>query len=397
MSNDRNDYRGNPLDLIETLADVAGGLGDWIANGTPDSGSIAGEIQQRYRDHCDAWSNNPSWVQQIDPGARLFLSNACANWLDSQGSGDPVTTPPPFEGGQCAGVEYEVTFQRNSFTVISCSSGTPQTFNVNQQAVSRLFGPLSGGELVANGEGNCGTSRFTATLNGFDSQGNPDSVVLWDVNRAITTRISSISGSITSVVRVDGQPDNCGNLPGETGPNPNPRPDPGLDPEDEPFERIPGRPVLPMPRITDPFGEPVQLPNFPLPNVEGPSLYPGDDIPGGEPTEPGDKGDPDPPTETTPGGEEENTDSSRWLMGILVEVTDAPGRAPGFQTQAGFVYTEAGFVYQGAGDELEYYEESERLLSGGQYFPAVKGYDTWRVVANPFYRLKVTPFYKEKD
>lgn len=382
MSNDRDDYRGNPLDLIETLANVAGGLGDWIANGTPASGSIAGEIQQRYRDHCDAWSNGPTWVQQVDPGARLFLSNACSPWLDSQGSGDPGLEVP-FTGGQCPGVLYRIDWSSewefpNGF--VDDADG----FYVD------VPGPISG--VQTRQEGN-ELVRFVTDQNdneypfpGETNQSpNPNSnYVRYELDLQVT--------------RQDGLADDCGSPPGTVVPNPNPRPDPGFDPEDEPFERAPGRPVLPMPRITDPFGDPVQLPNFPFPNVEGPTLYPEDDpILGGEPAEPGDKGEPDPPTETSPGGEEEETDSSRWLMGILVEVTDAPGRAPGFQTQAGFVYTEAGFVYQGAGDELEYYEESERLLSGGQYFPAVRGYDTWRVVANPFYRLRVTPFYKEKD
>jgi hypothetical protein len=79
------------------------------------------------------------------------------------------------------------------------------------------------------------------------------------------------------------------------GPNPNPRPDPGLDPEEEPFVDPKGRPIIPMPRITDPFGNPVQLPNFPLPNPfseeleegpatcnpnVGPEPEPSDDIPG---------------------------------------------------------------------------------------------------------------------
>lgn len=368
MSNDRNDYRGNPLDLIETLADVAGGLGDWIANGTPDSGSIAGEIQQRYRDHCDAWSNGPTWVQQIDPGARLFLSNACSPWLDSQGSGDPsVGSGPPIAApGDDFTAQGGVLFKRST-------AATEQEFF------------------------NCALRFEAFTGNNGNPSQQPFEI---DAIRCDGSRISFASDIEFEIVSTGCCASQTNPPPPGSpvvSPNPNPRPDPGLDPEDEPFERQPGRPVLPMPEIPNPFGDPIQLPNFPLPNIEGPSLYPGDDIPGGDPTEPGDKGDPDPPVETAPGGEEEATDSSRWLMGILVEVTSAPSRAPGFQTSAGFVYTEAGFVYQGAGDELEYYEESERLLSGGQYFPAVRGYDTWRVVANPFYRLKVTPFYKERN
>jgi hypothetical protein len=154
-----------------------------------------------------------------------------------------------------------------------------------------------------------------------------------------------------------------------------------------------------MPPITDPFGDPIDLPNLPLPDFSNPSLYPEPEPAptGGEPTEPGDKGQPDAPVDIPAGDEAEETASDRWLMGVLVEVTGAPSSASGFQTSAGFVYTSAAFVYQGAGDELEYYEESQRLLGNGQYFPAKKGYDTWRIVNSPFYTTKVTPYYKEKD
>jgi hypothetical protein len=153
-----------------------------------------------------------------------------------------------------------------------------------------------------------------------------------------------------------------------------------------------------MPPITGPFGDPIDLPNFPLPDFSQPSLYPEPPSePQGEPSEPGDKGQPDTPTDIPPGGEAEQTDSGRWLMGIFVEVAAAPSNASGFQTAAGLVYTSSAFVYMGAGSELEYYEESQRLLGNGQYFPAKKGYDTWRVVNSPFYNTKVTPYYKEKE
>lgn len=360
MSNDRDDYRGNPLDFIGTLADVAGGLGEWIANGTPSSGSIPGEIQQRYRDHCDSWSNGPTWVQQIDPGARLFLSNACSPWLSSQGSGDPVSTPAGY-------IDVAEQFSGQDF---------PDGLRIN----------LS----IAPGPGVCYRGYVVNFVN--ESQGIINLTLTRCNESTVTTNASNFE--IISVGCCAGRSDPPPTADPVIGPNPNPRPDPGLDPEDEPFERRPGQPITPMPRITDPFGDPVQLPNLPLPN---PTLREPPELVGGEPAQPGDKGEPDPPTETDPGGEEEETDTERWLMGVLVEVTSSPPRAPGFQTSAGFVYTEAGFVYQGAGDELEYFEESERLLSGGQYFPATRGYDTWRVVANPFYKLRVTPYYKEQE
>lgn len=320
MSNDRPDYRGNPLDLIETLTDVAGGLGNWIANGTPESGSIAGEIQQRYRDHCDAWSNSPTWVQQIDPGARLFLSNACKPWLDSQGSGDPVLDVP-FTGGQCPGVEYEVVTARTGWTRKECDDGSTSSQPGLGPITVNVHGPIGGLRRINLADGDCGPRTSRIVLDAFDDDGAPISVVIWPiaVNGGFFS-IGDINASISSVTRLDGQPDNCGDPQGEPGPNPNPRPDPGLDPEDEPFERIPGQPRLPMPEIPDPFGEPVQLPNFPFPGFDpqgddgpsnpnvGPPVEPGDEIQG-DPTDPGDDEFGDPP------------EGHIWV-GFLVELSD---------------------------------------------------------------------------
>jgi hypothetical protein len=256
-----------------------------------------------------------------------------------------------------------------------------------------LWGPIT--RVIVGG-----SSTFAATFccgyEGFTESGEPTGEFV-----AQNFPTSDFTLLENEIFRLGGEPDNCGNPPVPVNPNPNPRPDPGLDPGEEPFTDPDGRTYLPMPPITDPFGDPIELPNIPLPEFGNPSLYPKDEPDrapaGGEPEEPGDKGDPDAPVDTGPGGEEEAVDEDRWLMGVSIEVMESPSRASGFQTAAGFVYTAAGFVYMGAGQPLEYYEESERMLDGGQYFPAKKGYDTWRVVANPFYNLRITPYYKDKE
>jgi hypothetical protein len=154
-----------------------------------------------------------------------------------------------------------------------------------------------------------------------------------------------------------------------------------------------------MPPITDPFGEPIELPNFPLPDFGNPSLYPPDSGAGGDggppkPEEPGDLGEAEDPEETEEGGEAGRCLTDKWLQGIAVEITAAPGNASGFQTEAGFVYTEAVFVYLGAEEQMEYYEESARVLASGQYFPGKDGYNCWNVVCAPFYKAKITEFTK---
>jgi hypothetical protein len=372
MANDRPTGR-SPFEIIQELEDISGGLGDWVENATPTN-PVTQAIQGRFRAQCDSYSNAPEWFKNLQTPGQRGVALICDPYLDSVGSGPPVVSPPPFQGGQCDGVLYNIAvfFERDT----------------GGGASSVAFFDVPGPVSSITNEDN--PTRFTARVIADD--GNYNQV-----------RFGSFGGPYVitdiEVDRADGQPDNCGNPPGGgPAPNPNPRPDPGLDPGDEPFVDPKGRPVFPGPEVPNPFGDPIQLPNLPIPDPFAPNP---DDAPpepiGGEPTEPGDKGEPDSPIETETGGEEEQTDPNRWLMGVFVAVTEAPPRASGFQTSAGFVYTEAGFVYQGAGDELEYFEESERLLSGGQYFPATRGYDTWRVVAAPFYRLEVTPFYKEKE
>lgn len=391
MSNDRPDYRGNPLDFIDILADTAGGLGNWIANGTPTPGSIPGEIQQRYRDHCDSWSNGPSWVQQFDPGARLFLSNACKPWLDSQGSGDPGIVVP-ITGGQCPGVEYNVR-GKVDFSREPCPGSPVGPLSSDVWFQGQLWGPITGPTETVIATSTCGNSTVTRVrLDGFDSSGNPSAMTV-DISAGRTdTYLTSISYGQMSFTRKDGQPDTCGNQPGVVAPNPNPRPDPTLDPEDEPFETEPGRPVLPMPPITDPFGEPVQLPNFPLPNIEGPSLFPEDEPP--PQAEPGEPGSP----EVVGGDEESEGEASEGeiLTGVLVEVGSFPSYARTVQNVTTPTYIGACYVYLGWENQLDLQPEGQFLVDG-QFFAAIPGMTHWRVRSAVGYTLTITPYYAQKE
>lgn len=383
MTNSRPDFRGNPLDFIGTLADVAGGLGNWIANGTPDPDSIPGKIQQRYRDHCDDWSNNPSWVQQFDPGARLFLSNACSPWLSSQGSGDPVSEVP-FTGGQCAGNNYTVNFEETGEDSLQRTS-----FITNQR------GPILEYWVGSGSSNPFASGTWSGIRSGqppiFDTAFQfPDGTWLRPLFQAGQPN-QDLAGRITSVVNVTNPADDCGDPDSEPGPNPNPRPDPGLDPEDEPFEREPGQPVLPMPEIPNPFGDPIQLPNFPLPRIDGPSLYPEDEPPLAEPGEPG--------TPEVVGGDEETegeADEGEVLTGVLVEVSSAPGFARTVQNVSTPTYIGACYVYLGWEGQLDLQPEGQFLVDG-QFFAAVPGMTHWRVRSAVGYTLTITPYYASKE
>jgi hypothetical protein len=254
----------DPIAIIETLSDISEGLGNWIAGPVPDN-DIAAAIQQRYRDQCDAYSNAPGWMKAFNTPSRVTMTNICDPWLTSQGSGPPVEGTPEVTGGQCEGIEYR--------------AGAP---NVTTPSVSRGIGPLS--VSTSFGESN-GRPTFSISFSWAGGlTGGVGVTTTFDDGPSPT-----ISERYTGVVasRVDDQPDLCGDSPLEPAPNPNPRPDPGLGPDEEPFEDPDGRPIIPMPGIENPWGAPIQLPNFPLPDLFGEESGGGSNPNVGPPVNPG--------------------------------------------------------------------------------------------------------------
>lgn len=231
----------DPYSIIETLSGISEGMGEWVAGPTPDN-PVAAAIQQRYRDQCDAYSNAPAWMTAFSTPSRVTMSNLCDPWLESQGSGSPgieVTV----QGGQCQGVEY--------------FAGAP---NVTGPSVSRGVGPLS--VSTSFGESN-GRPTFAIAFNWAGGLTGGVSITSSFDDGLSPTNSERYSGVVAR--RVDDMPDECGDRV-RPAPNPNPRPDPGLPPDDEPFEGPTGQPLIPMPRIPNPWGDPIQLPNLPLPN-----------------------------------------------------------------------------------------------------------------------------------
>lgn len=367
MTNDRPTGKQLRDVLSETV-----GLSDTISQFLTDpapSDPVGNAIHANGRNVCDSYSNAPEWARQLLPGTGwLAMDGLCAQYLDSVGSG------PPTPGAEQSLTEF-----------------------LDGQDLSPY-----GGANIRYQDYRTG-SFFTRCTSGYNTGfGGAGPEVSFKscagvVNAVVTTRpdLMTVLSWGCCTTPLEPPPEVPPPVP---GPNPNPRPDPGLPPTGVPFRDPKGRIVLPTPEIPNPYGDPIQLPNYPLPDPTetNPDDRPGNPL-GGEPENPGDVGEPDPPVDTSLGGEQSGEDTERWLMGVKVEVIAAPPRASGFQTSAGFIYTAAGFVYMGTSEELEYFEESERLLESGQFFPAVRGYDKWRVVASPFYNLRVTPYYKDED
>lgn len=304
MANDRSDIPSNPIEIIEGLSGITEGLGEWVAGPVP-SNPVAAAIQGRYRDQCDSYSNGPTWFVEMTAPAKTTMSNLCDPWLGSQGSGPPVGVP----GGP-----------------------DPNTDGVKD------YSPVGGATwdfyLTSNPASARRRSGLSYTVETFATFRRYQ---LTNCNGSQGDRLDANLDALPTVVVSTGNCDPSApeDFPPEVGPNPNPRPDPGLDPEDYPFEREPGRPVFPMPEIPNPFGDPVRLPNFPAPplfgtETEGPNSNPNV----GPPVAPG-----SPQTGVGAGGDDDDfgdpPEGHQWV-GFVVKLSDqgvTEGLQPGSPPQ----------------------------------------------------------------
>lgn len=229
MANDRGTGR-NPYEIIRELEDISAGLGEWVKSGTP-SNEVTEAIQTRFRSQCDSYSNAPEWFTSLQTPGQRGVALICDPYLDSVGSGPPVVVEP-------TGDDYIDFFDGVRF----------------EEGIS----------ITGDGVGNLCVKQYEVTSR--------------NTNVNLTgLRVEQCNGTVlNSVTFVNLQIVGSGCCIGETNPppeadptiepNPNPRPDPGLDPTEEPFEDPTGQPVFPCPEIPNPFGDPIQLPNLPIPN-----------------------------------------------------------------------------------------------------------------------------------
>ena len=176
------------------------------------SGNAAAEFNENLRDGiatfaCNLWSNFPAFITEgttpTQSFARGFMNQACSPIQA------PVPVPQtPFTGGQCVGVLYNAIFD---FEIESnFAPGIPNPFS--QQPFTGLIGPIV--SLTAT---QIGPRQFQ--YNAIADGGNQTLQVLGGLTPVNTTILPT--NQVWSVVRQDGQPDNCGN-PSEQYPGGNP-------------------------------------------------------------------------------------------------------------------------------------------------------------------------------
>lgn len=157
---------------------VMGSLGDGLLGGMRDA-------------YCSNLRNQPQWWGNLrdvlTPSPFKEAGDFVNDWIC--GDGEDTFPPPPFDGGQCPGVNYSCLWVNNR-------SGL-------QQGVGGAIGPVSGFTTVVEG----GFRRVKVNHAGgvisliYDSAQNPD-----------------LGISNFRVQRVDGQPDDCGNPPPDLPP-----------------------------------------------------------------------------------------------------------------------------------------------------------------------------------
>lgn len=378
--------------LLKAGSDIAlGGGAQYIRDGQP-IGIIPLIGQAVARQACRRYADNPDAL----PGdTAANYEKACRPYLEDIGYGAGPQIDKPFDGGQCA-TNYTVEV-RGNVNVIDCNTGNVFNAGPAFNARAGIRGPISGLTLALTGGGACGPT--SSEVRGVDGNGLPFSFPgLNGVNQS--SRVS-YTGVTFTLLREDGQPDNCGNpAPIVTGPVPPSAPGPVR----EPFAPSPGTDIDidltigPTGDITfnigvgpvtiDPFGDGGD-------GGDGDGDNPGIDQPGTAPSSglpPGDIGQPGEPSETPPGGSAAGcAPANSVLVGIKIFIVAAPefGSEYDPQVRRGVCY-----AYMGVPGNLALEPSGVALRSGQMLFAPLDNLTCWQVVANTGYVLQVVPYYR---
>lgn len=236
-----------PGKIIQDLIDVQDRVADFISNGP--SGGLPGHVRDQYRKRCDQFANLPPWARALGNGTTGTMNRICQPYWDNGGFDGP-TVEVPFPGGQCEGVNYQI----GSLGTATCPT------SVGDMSVF-ISGP---GPLSLTSQSTIDTGLFPRPLL------TTFVITFQDGPRNLAVRHNVGVVPCIRAFRLDGQPDNCGDQPGELEPGPNPPPDPGPtpgpEPTDDPDDPF-GIPLLPIPDYDDPLGgpTPIEAPDDPVP------------------------------------------------------------------------------------------------------------------------------------
>lgn len=317
------------MGAIQTVRKTLNGL-DQLSQiiADPNSGGAVraaiGNAGQRY---CDWYGSVQDGVAALGGPARATTDLVCGPYFAAAGFDGPQQVAP-FEGGQCPGVIYEVWAEE--FNPIS---GNFNPLAKQGGALESISGPVLGLRLQV------GADCFTGFTNGrqltIRGQGfnDPAERTVVPTRCVANTTGGGVGLRNLTLVRQDGQPDNCGDPEPQLQPGTNPPPAPPAFPSGEtPGENPQGQPFFFVPDIQLPGADPVPLDDEPLgdaPATPGPPAG-GDGLPG-DPTAIADEA-----GEVSGGADGEEVDFGEppegkiWVGCVVETVTDTRiGNIPG--------------------------------------------------------------------
>lgn len=344
---------------------------NYIATGNP-SGLLPRAGLEIARATCRRYAANPA---SLNANAAAQYETACRPYLDANGwgSGPGVVGGLP---GQCAGLGY------NFYT----ESRTAQS-GWNEGALIRVFGPISARSITQIGTAPVVTQW---SVTGRTSTGQPLTAT---ANNGVS-RENARWGRVTQTPG-NGDPYACTTQPPTlTPPTPAPQPlpprfpitiAPNFDVDVDVAIDVDGRVTVNFPDLTveigDPFADPEVVP--PSGGIAGDDLVPGGGLSGN-------------PADTGDGGVAEGeAPSGQELVGVRVEVLQAPVNFNSYDRVAVTVYRGIGYVRMGYPGRLALDMGGAALINPQFFLAPVRGLTAWEVRANNGFINRVTPFYRE--
>jgi hypothetical protein len=176
-----------PLGIVGSIFEIRQAIAD------PNDNSLEAQVGRKT---CDVLSS--VGYDQVPLNSRTGPGYACGGYWDDQGYDAPVDSVP-FTGGQCEGVQYRLIYEFNT-----SQSGNPVSTNTETG-----LGPISGFSFVQTDSPGGSSDRYEVTVT-FATGPEVFNLI---VGPGTVPRVQRVE-------RVDGQPDDCGDLPPVSEPGP---------------------------------------------------------------------------------------------------------------------------------------------------------------------------------
>lgn len=166
--------------------------------------------------YCSNVASSPQWFGNL---RRVILPPGLIDLADrinrSICGPDAVTTPvpPPFTGGQCPGIRYQVPCT-SSVTRPGCPGGPGSGPFESVNAISPIvFGPIRGIGVRPTAQGLCGPTTIVHFIQAFNSSGAPVDIEHTPVPSGRTDRTVTVSPSFGAAIPIDPEPPGgCGSI-----------------------------------------------------------------------------------------------------------------------------------------------------------------------------------------